>query len=70
MTITIEVDNREDFEWLQPFLERLSQKNNIRLNYSLQEKKQKIESFLDFVHQNPLKVSKLIIPNHEERNER
>ncbi len=70
MTITIEVDNREDFEWLQPFLERLSQKNNIRLNYSLREKKQKIESFLDFIHQNSLKVSQLIIPNREERNER
>ncbi len=70
MTIIIEVDNREDFEWLKPFLDKVAEKSSIRLNYSLQEKQKKIESFLDFTHKNPLKVSQLNIPNREERNER
>ena len=37
---------------------------------SKEENKQKIESFLDFIHQNPLRVPQLIIPNREQRNER
>jgi len=74
MVVTIQIQNKQEYEWLLPLLDTLK-KRGAAIQIATDEPVdpdflEKRKSYLRFLNQHAIAVKKVEIPNREERNAR
>ena len=74
MSITIEVRNLQEYEWILPFLEMIKKQNaDIKIKYNEvaeRDWRSGRAAYVQFLKANSIRVNKIEIPNRDERNAR
>jgi len=79
LTITINIENAAEYQWIAKYLDELKshptvkvdiQNGNIEDNPNGNSWENKVDTFLEFADNMAITVDKIEIPNREERNAR